>query len=157
MKPDQWPERIRRLPRCTRTGLPVPFSSGVDEHGAGRFGVNDPMAKLACAMGRRCGICGDPFEPGEDLVFLVADRPLSRPVFPDPPSHEDCAEASLELCTHIANPRLSPVPAWQMWVTGSYEPVPGRVAMIDFLPGPATRVRRFTYGGGTLTEVTDAV
>jgi hypothetical protein len=151
----RWPECVRNLPVCPRFGLPVPYSSGTAENGTGRFGANDPAAKLACALGRLCGICGGPFAE-EELVWLVADRPMHHPVFPDPPSHEACAEASLRLCPRIANPRRGPACGWQMWIARSYELVPGRHAAIDFLPGPAVRTRRFAYTCGRLEEVTDA-
>jgi hypothetical protein len=152
--PKPWPACVARLPVCPVVGLPVPFSSGVDACGRGRFGRNDPLAKLTCGLARRCGICGEEFD-GADMVFLVADRPMADPVFTDPPSHEWCAEASLTLCPRIVNGRTAAAPAWQMWVTGSYELVPGRRAVVDFKPGPPLRIRRFTYNrAGRLREVT---
>lgn len=152
MRADQWPPQIQQLPRCPVRGLPVPHSSGFDEDGTGQFGINDPMLKLICGMGRLCGICGRPLGDGE-IVFLVADRgPLASPVFTDPASHEDCAEASLQLCPAIARPGTED--GWQMWVTGSFAMVPGRNALLAFRPGPAARIRRFGYDGrGRLAEL----
>jgi hypothetical protein len=40
-----WPEAVQGLPECPVRGLPIPVSSGRDPGtGAGRFGVNDPVA-----------------------------------------------------------------------------------------------------------------
>ena len=156
---DQWPAALAGLPVCPRRGLPVPFSSGRDEDGTGRFGRNDPLAKLLCGIGRRCGVCGGPLGDGE-IVFLVLNRgvPLRQPVFPDPANHEPCAEAAMALCPYIARPKVpgrdgDPKPGWLIWVTRSYELVPGRNAAADFLPGPPVRIRRFRYApDGVLTE-----
>lgn len=144
---------LAHLPVCRKWRLPVPYSSGTDATGAGQFGINDPAAKLACGVRRLCGICGQALD-GE-IVFLVADAgvPLRRPVFPDPGNHERCAVEATVLCPHIARRGRSSPPGWLMWVTTSYELVPGRKALADFLPGPALRLRLFAYDQtGALVE-----
>jgi hypothetical protein len=144
------PAALARLPVCPVRHLPIPYSSGRDESGAGRFGVNDCLAKMACGVLHLCGICGEPL--AGDLVFLTADPgvPLHQPVFPDPPNHEACADAALQWCPRIARPGPR---GWLMWITGSYDLVPGRKALLDFRPGPAARIRRFAYDqDGRLAE-----
>jgi hypothetical protein len=162
-----WDTVLDSLPVCPARGLPIPFSSGRDPHGAGLFGVNDPDAKLACAARRLCGVCGREIArlgavAGGELVFLAAGKVPARPVFTDPPMHNRCAEAALALCPFIARPRVpsrthpgaGPKPGWFMWVTTTYELVPGRRSLVDFLPGPAVRIRVFAYQGDALEEVT---
>jgi hypothetical protein len=151
---------IRTLPVCPVRGLPIPVSSGRNPDGSGRFGENDTLAKLTCGATRRCGICGR--ELGEEVTFLGIESGarLTPPAFGDPGMHELCAEASLQLCPFIARARVPgrhgqrPKDGWLMWITSSYELVPGRgTSLISFLPGPAVRIRRFTYdGSGRLRE-----
>jgi hypothetical protein len=146
-----WPAEVAHLPVCPVRGLPIPYSSGCDADGAGQFGRNDPVAKLACGVRRLCGVCGRTLGDGE-IVFLVADsgRVPSSPVFPDPPNHQACATAAMGLCPRIARPGRH---GWLWWITDSYELVPGRRSLADFLPGPAIRITRFAYAGGQLREV----
>jgi hypothetical protein len=150
------PAAIADLPVCPVRHLPVPYSSGRNPDGTGRFSVNDPDAKLACALAEWCGVCGRPLDGG-DMVFVaaLADVPV-RPVFPDPPSHLACAGWSMTVCPAITR-GAGTVPGWLMWITTTYELIPGRRALFDFRPGPATRLRQFTYDDdGRLREVTAA-
>jgi hypothetical protein len=146
------PPGLAHLPVCPVRGLPIPYSSGRDPAGTGRFGVNDPAAKLACGLLRLCGVCGRPLGGGEIVFLAQAAQVPHRPVFTDPPMHEACAGAAMSLCPRIARPRAAGRP-WLMWVTTAYELVPGRKAAADFRPGPFTRLRLFTYRPD-LTEVT---
>lgn len=156
------PETVAGLPVCPKRHLPIPFATEREADGIGRFGANDPLAKLLCGIGRRCGVCGGRLGDGE-IVFLAVDRGHlgRRPVFTDPAMHEPCAEASMALCPFIARARTAgrasagPKPGWVMLVTRSYELVPGRHALADFLPGPAVHIRRFGYDAdGVLREMT---
>jgi hypothetical protein len=111
---------------------------------------------------------GNPYMPRKDAepLFLTADGPpLKTPVFTDAPIHDRCAVASLDACPHIARPRVprrpdphAAVPAaltarpkdgWLMWYTATWEiveqPAAGGGTVWGFRPGPATRIRRFTY------------
>ena len=165
--PDTVPACVAHLPVCPRRGLPIPATSGRDrDTGAGKFGVNDPDAKLLCALGELCGVCGYPFD-GQPMIFLAADkRPAADParlLFTDPANHPDCAEAAMILCPYIARPRVGhrvvpaePKPGWLWVATRSYDLAPGRPPGVRFTfrPGPLSAVRRFRYDGGTLTEVT---
>jgi hypothetical protein len=161
-EPGEWPEAVAGLPVCPVRGLPMPVSSGRDRGtGAGRFGVNDPVAKLACGLCRACGVCGRALTAM--IVFLAVDYGADpdRLVFSDPGMHEPCAEASMALCPFIQRERVphrdgarTGKPGW-LWVASpSYQLVPGRgAALVAFRPGPVEAVRRFRYVGGRLAEV----
>lgn len=148
-----WPEAWADLPVCARFRLPVPASSGVDpDTGLGRFGVNDPVAKLMCAAGRLCGICARPLD--DALVFLTHDRGWDpdRYLPTDPAVHPDCATAAMGACPYIRR-RLAGKPGWLWLETGSYTIEPGG-ALFVFRPGkPLAAVRRFAYGPAGLAEV----
>ena len=158
-----WPEALKGLPVCPVRGLPIPVSSGRDPGtGAGRFGVNDPLAKLACGLSRTCGVCG--LLLGATMVFLAVDYGAdpARLVFSDPGMHEPCAAASMTLCPFIQRERVPHwagaqpgKPGWVWLVTSSYDLVPGRgSALAAFRPAPAGTIRRFGYVAGRLAEVT---
>jgi hypothetical protein len=156
--------RVAKLPRCPVRGLPVPVSSGRDESGAARFGRNDPVAKLTCALDELCGVCGDPFD-GEPMVFFAVDSggDPARLLFPDPPSHADCLADSMGLCPFIAAQRMprrarpgEPKDGWVMVTCGGYELRAGRTpgVAVVFKPAQIQSVRRFTYNHGALEEET---
>jgi hypothetical protein len=152
-----WPASWAGLEVCPARGLPIPASSGRDPvTGAGRFGVNDPLAKLTCGLGRRCGVCAGPL--AGEVVFLARDRGAdpARLVFADPGMDPACAEAAMGACPRLAHGR--PGQRW-VWVTcAGYEMVPGLDSslLIAFRPDrPLLAVRRFGYDpAGRLAEVT---
>lgn len=165
---ERWPAALAHLPVCPVRGLPIPASSGRDPRtGQGRFGVNDPLAKLACGLGRACGVCGRPLG-GTMIVFLSADHGQDPAglAFSDPGMHEPCAGASLALCPYIQHQqvpgRTRPEPAqgkpgWLWAASLSYDLTlapPGSPALIAFRPGPLLAVRRFRYSRGRLAEIT---
>jgi hypothetical protein len=161
MTAEPLPDAVDALPRCPVWDLPVPFSSGTDpDTGAGKFGRNDLIAKMLCGLRGLCGVCGLALGDGE-VVFITVDTGATwttLPAFNDPPNHPACAEASMRLCPYIARPRHpgrdgAPKPGWLMWVCRSFEFVPGQTSLAVFAPGPITQVRRFTYDGADLTEV----
>lgn len=165
----RWPAAVAALPVCSVRNLPVPVTSWRNpDTGAGLFGVNDPAAKLACALAGTCGICGFPL--GNPMVFLAADHGAdpARLLFADPGMHPACAQASLGLCPYIQHERVpsrvsaranavpgaAPVkPGW-IWIASSgYQIEPGRrPGTIVFRPGPERDVRRFRYVSGRLRE-----
>jgi hypothetical protein len=155
---EAWRDALAALPVCPVRRLPIPVSSGRDDDGAGRFGVNDPLAKLACALGRRCGVCGQPLDG--PVVFLALDRGADPAClnFGDPGMHESCALASMVLCPYIAKARVpsrirdeAGKPGW-VWVAATgYEVVPGP-ALVGFRPVGVLAIRQFTYGPTGLTE-----
>lgn len=168
-----WPAAVAGLPVCPKRQLPIPYSTARWPDGTGRFAVNDVARKLRCGRERLCGICGTAL--GWWVVFLAEDHgPMLQTTFTDAPVHEECAEASLQLCPYIAKPRvprrLDPEAAhpegwtpdkdkagWLMWVTRTYRMVPqpaaGGGTVWGFRPAPAVRIRRFAYQDGTLREL----
>jgi len=159
MTPGQrWPDEVAHLEVCPVRGLPIPASSGRDDAGKGRFGVNDPLAKLACALGRRCGVCGQPLNG--PVVFLALDRGADPAGlnFGDPGMHESCAAASMVLCPYIAKARVpsrvrdeAAKPGWAWVAAAGYKVVPGP-ALVGFRPVAVLAIRRFTYGPTGLAE-----
>lgn len=150
-----WPACVAGLPVCPVRGLPVPYSSGTDPGtGAGKFGANDLMAKMACAIGGLCGVCGQPLGDGQ-IVFIAVAKDFAAmrdPVFGDPPNHEVCADAAMALCPHIARPGRGK-PGWVLVTCAGYDVEPGGL-LVAFRPGPVTSIRRFAYDRGALAEVT---
>lgn len=160
-----WPAALADLPVCPVRRLPIPVSSGRDPvTGAGRFGVNDPMAKLMCGLSRACGVCGLPL--GAIIVFLAVDHGADPAtlVFSDPGMHEPCAAASMDLCPFIQRERVPyragarpDKPGWLWLATPGYELAPGRGgALVAFRPGPVSAIRRFRYVRGLLAEMADS-
>jgi hypothetical protein len=158
------PAVIKSLPRCPVKGAPIPFSSGTDDQGAGRFGINDPMATMICVIGGLCGICGTKLD-GEAAFLVIDTRPVDPAVliFADPPNHESCAEWAMRLCPFISRPDGvrsdgTGKPGWLIVVAGSWSPVPpppGSKGLVGFIPGPVERIRAFAYDErGKLTETT---
>ena len=169
-----WPAAWADLPECPKRHLPVPYSTARHPDGTGRFAVNDVARKVECGRDRLCGVCGRSI--GWWVVFLAEDygtQMIRRQVFTDAPLHETCAEASLEACPFIRRPRVprhgepaaaapwcfdpdKAKPGWLMHVTHAYElvrqPARGGGVVWAFLPGPAVRIRRFTYAAGELQE-----
>ena len=150
-------DAIGRLPRCAVTGLPVPFSSGVEPDGAGQFGRNDLLAVMLCAARNLCGVCGEPL--GDDAVFLVRDRrpfDLFALVFADPPNHEACAGRAMRLCPRIRE-QQSGVRGWLVITAEGCTagPAPsGSTGLVGFVPGWVRQIRVFAYDGDKLTEMT---
>lgn len=153
------------LPVCPARRLPVPFSSGVNPDGTGRFGVNDAGLKLACALAEWCSVCGLSLDGHGPMVFLAIDHGAdpARLLFTDPPAHEACAAASLGWCPFIAMERVpsrrrapGAKPGWLWLAAAAYEMAPGRPpgVLFTFRPVPPVTVRRFAYHAGRLAEVT---
>lgn len=149
------PAAIRALPRCPVKGAPIPFSSGTNAEGAGRFGINDHLAVMFCVIGGLCGICGTKLD-GE-AAFLVRDtRPIDLAAlsFADPPNHEACALWATRLCPRIAASDASGR-GWLIIACESWSPGPppdGSKGLVGFAPGPVKRIRVLAYDGGKLAE-----
>ena len=169
---DSWPEQVRHLPVCTRTGLPIPYATARNPDGSGRWDANDVGRKLQCGRDRLCGLCGRPL--GWWAVFLTQDHGQlgRRTLFTDAPLHEDCAVLALAECPFIANRRLPrradadvrcpaaadparPKTGWLMVATHDWEVIEqaagGGGTVWAFRPCSRKRVRRFRYTSGHLT------
>jgi ferredoxin len=181
-QPGEWPAALEGLPLCPVRKLPVPFSAEWDDSGRAVFTALDPERKEEMIRDRLCGVCGRPL--GYWMVFLgdvVSSVPGGEP-YMDPPMHEDCALAAMEVCPFIQHERVPRRPAapedvllappgsfegpkrpWVMAVTHGFKMVPRRTwsadgegIMMVYQPGSIVRTRRFEYREGRITEVTPA-
>lgn len=180
----QWPAALEGLPLCPVRKLPVPFSAERDASGRAVFTALDPERQEEIIRDRLCGVCGR--ELGYWMAFL-GDQASAVPggIYVDPPMHEDCALAAMEVCPFIQHERVPRRPAaegdvtiappgtfevggangpkrpWVMAVTRDFKMVPqqawggGGVTMV-YQPGSIVRTRRFEYRQGRITEVTPA-
>lgn len=103
------PERISALP-ADEHGRPVPwFTARIN--GRPDLRMMDG-AKIPTAIGeRRCWICGQPFEAGDRLAFLVGPSSLFSRAAPEPPSDRLCALYALRECPFLSNPGRARRPA----------------------------------------------
>jgi ferredoxin len=175
-----WPPAVEGLDVCPHRKLPIPYSALRREDGTGDFIVTDSKRVEACARYKLCGVCGKPL--GYWIAFLggPASADPEAGAYTDPPMHEACAEAALQLCPYIAHPRVqrrSPLagvataePAgwmedknpdgWVMVITRGFRVKRERDQRTgDLIPlfRPAAglrRERRFGYEGGRLAELT---
>ena len=175
-EPGDWPAALAGLPVCPARRLPVPFSAEQDEHGRAVFTALDPARKDQIIRHRLCGVCGRPL--GYWFVFL-GDEISARPggIYVDPPMHENCALAAIEVCPYIRHERVprrpltpqdvmiappgsfeGPKRPWVMAVTRDFRMVPhqawgGGPSTLVFRPSRIVRTRRFEYRESLIAEV----
>lgn len=161
------PERMRDLPVDERRGLPVPYMN-VQEDGSHDFTAVNISRLDGFSL---CGICGKPLDYW--LAFVGGPLSTQNRAFIDPPMHEECAEASIRLCPHMAiqGHRRAPehrviegAVAPEGFVTDKPETVHISIARSFKITAdrggtpylkiaPPRRVRNFAYVDGRLTEV----
>jgi len=175
-EPGGWPDALAGLPVCPVRRLPVPFSAERDETGRGVFTALDPVHKEQIIRYRLCGVCGK--HMGYWIVFL-GDEVSAVPggIYVDPPMHEECALAAIEVCPYIKLERVprrplapqdvmiapagsfdGPKRPWVMAVTRDFKMVPHRAwgrgpVTLVYQPTRIMRTRRFEYREGRLAEV----
>jgi hypothetical protein len=176
-EPSEWPDALAGLPICPVRKLPVPFSAEREETGRAIFTALDPVRKDQIIRYRLCGVCGSPL--GYWFVFL-GDEVSAVPggIYVDPPMHEECALAAIEVCPYIQHERVprrpvtpddvmiappgsfdGPKRPWVMAVTRDFKMVPHRAwgggpVTLVYRPARIVRTRRFEYREGRLAEVT---
>lgn len=112
-KPEQLPERFRRLPLDER-GYPVPaFVQWVDglppgpaPRGVGYpdFRVMDHHHWLNCVDPKKqlCWLCGEPL--GQYRTFVIGPMCSINLVTVEPPNHHACATFAAKACPFLSNP-----------------------------------------------------
>lgn len=144
-----------------RRGLPIPVVTAIAPDGTPDFTANSGPETLRVGEAHECGLCGQPLDYW--IAFLGGPMSASTRAFTDPPMHEECAQAALKLCPHIARRGTSrakkhraedvitpdgftdgKVSEWVLYVTRSYDTLLLRDSVV-FRPAPAKRLRRFTY------------
>ena len=160
------PENMRDLPVDTRRGLPVPVMNVLDD-GSNDFTVTN--TQWVIGHPQDCGICGKPL--GYWMAFVGGPKSTLNRSYLDPPFHEECAEAAMRLCPHMAIERHERAPEHRVnkdaiapdgfiadkpdamfiaitrgFKIGSLQGAP------YFKAAPPRRVREFRYLDGVLTE-----
>ncbi|MFC8722572.1 hypothetical protein [Kitasatospora sp. NPDC057198] len=177
-RPDlSWlPPGLGTRPVDLRRGLPIP-AVNVHPDGAVDFiSINSEKA-VELAVTGRCALCAR--RMGGPVAFLGGPKAAEAGFYSDPPMHEECAEAALTLCPHIARPHVRRASErrrehdathavgfsdekpseWVLLVCDGYgstlaPAVDGGVVPI-FVVGDVLRVRRFGYQEGALAEITE--
>lgn len=92
------PDCLRNRPFDERRKLPVPF---VHDTLDGQWDFTAVLAQrlVDCIKHRLCGQCGEPL--GWWIAFLGGPVSALTGVYSDPPMHEECGRAALNLCPHI--------------------------------------------------------
>lgn len=160
------PAGLAARPIDARRGVPIPYVAVHDDDNAiGQrvdFSAINAERVVECGAQRRCGLCGNGL--GYWIAFLGGPKAAAHRRYVDPPMHEDCARAAIQLCPHIAvrrharapEHRLHPhthTPAdfdaskpdeWVLGITRTFEltVTPGG---IEFHPAPFKRIHRFAY------------
>ncbi|MGX4733205.1 hypothetical protein [Kitasatospora griseola] len=176
-RPDlsQLPHGLGTRPVDLRRGLPIPV---VNVHPGGEvdFASINGRAALELSITGRCGLCGRRMTG--PVAFLGGPNCAENGIYSDPPMHEECAEAALTLCPHIAVPHARRASErrlahdatyavgfseekpseWVILVSDGYgnmlapaEKGDGTVPV--FIAGILVRQRRFGYQDGVLTEI----
>lgn len=169
------PAGLAARPVDPRRKLPIPVVNEYDDGTWDFTAINGDVSK-ELAEARRCGLCGE--KMGWWIAFFGGPASATSGVYSDPPMHPECAEAATRLCPHITRPTMqraksSPVEAvtpagmtlnrpseWVMWVTRTFQirlsasqGGAGHGLVVVFVPGPAKRLRRWTYDAdGRLRE-----
>lgn len=100
------PERMRGKP--VYHGLPVLFTTLIEEGGRPNFRVTDLRRWQECVDKGLCGVCGEPLD--KVMVFVGGDRSIANQLFFDPPMHAECAEYSRLVCPFINGGDYSTLP-----------------------------------------------
>jgi hypothetical protein len=153
------PPRIRSLP--TQNGYPVPwFVPKVN--GVYDFRLVDGVKLIPTIKKELCYICGQ--KMGAHRAFIMGPMSVINRVVPEPPSHRDCAQWSLQVCPYLAYKQESgrdgkpigsnPSPSgfginshpktYCLWITKSYQ-------IQKIQPDPARNIQ-----GGLLFHVGDS-
>lgn len=93
-------ERWTKLPYYK--GLPIPFTTLIDENGVPNFQAIDSAKVLRCILERRCGVCGEEIEDGW-VAFIGGELCSENLVFIDPGMHPECAYYAAETCPYLKN------------------------------------------------------
>jgi hypothetical protein len=169
---NQTPDGLAKLPVCPKRGLPIPYANLIGPDGQPDFAVLDSRRVDEIATRRLRGICSRPLAYW--MVFLGGPSCASSRCYLDPPMHEECARAALQMCPYLnrqdmgrrrATTAGAVTPAgftedkperYLLYVTRSYK---HRVTPdgVVFLPAPAIRIERCVYVEGRLTESLAAV
>lgn len=96
------PDAMKRLPVHIRMRLPIPLVNTFGFNDYDFTTVNGGRA-LAMAQRKLCGICGHPFERA---AFIGGPKSAEARTYTDPPMHEECALAAVQLCPHIARKNM---------------------------------------------------
>lgn len=95
------PDRIAKRPVDAR-GYPVPwFVAWVN--GQPEFRIADPAKWVMAVKLKVCWVCGEPL--GRWLAFPIGPMCAITRTTPEPPSHVDCAEWSIQNCPFLSQPR----------------------------------------------------
>lgn len=160
------PENMRDLPVDARRGLPVPVMNVMPDS-THDFTVTN--GQWVSEHPKDCGICGKPL--GYWMAFVGGPASTKNRSYLDPPFHEECAEAAMRLCPHMAIQHHKRAPEHRVnedaiepegFVTDKPEAMfiaITRGFKIGSLQGtpyfkaaPPKRVREYRYVDGVLTE-----
>jgi hypothetical protein len=70
------------------------------------FRIMDGRNLVRAVKEKLCWVCGEPFRPGERLVFVIGPMCAVNRVSSEPPSHRECAEFSAIACPFLSRPKM---------------------------------------------------
>ncbi|WP_158883966.1 hypothetical protein [Amycolatopsis anabasis] len=97
------PEALAARPIDPKRNLPTPWANEhVRDDGTVdvNFAVVSNERAFECTELRLCGLCGEGLDYW--ITFLGGPKAAELRTYGDPPMHEACAIASLDLCPHLA-------------------------------------------------------
>lgn len=90
---------------CTCTiGNPETRAATVESYP--EFRIMDARFLVRAVKEKLCWVCGDPFEQGERLVFVIGPMCAVNRISSEPPSHRRCAEFSAIACPFLSRPKM---------------------------------------------------
>lgn len=96
----QIPQKLRQRPRFR--GLPIPFTTFMNEDGTPDFRVLDEYNRLLCIERCLCALCGQGLRHGKPMVFIGGENCCTHGKFLDPPMHVDCALYAAAACPFLS-------------------------------------------------------
>lgn len=92
------PIRMRKRPRFA--GMPIPYTTWIDDKGIPDFKINDERLRRKVIAQRRCAMCGE--RMNAQIVFIGGPGSVEQgQLFVDAGMHPACARYAWDVCPYI--------------------------------------------------------
>jgi hypothetical protein len=88
------PERVARLPHYK--GIPITYTTLVDENGKPDFKSTDSDKVWEVKRDQKCSICGEHLDYW--VAFMVTEKEAQTQLIYENPNHEECLRYAFQLC-----------------------------------------------------------
>jgi len=87
-------------------GLPIPYTTLIDNDDTPNFQAVDQARIFECLAQQLCGVCGQSLRTDDEerwLAFIGGEECAKTLEFIDPPMHPECAYYAAETCPYLKN------------------------------------------------------